>query len=74
MSDRPTRFVPEFTAEDIEDRAFCPALNRLVVTGHWAHGYELKRWYEAKETFATRVPARDHGLHLVIGREPGEDG
>ena len=78
VTDLPIRFVPEFTPEDVEDRAFCPVLNRAVVTGHWAHGHELRRWYAAKQAFADSVPKGFTRVLRLVGspmqREPGEDG
>lgn len=46
---RLVRFVPEETADGRSVRARIG--ERIVVRGHWAHGYELKRWYAAKEKF-----------------------
>jgi hypothetical protein len=77
VTDLPQRFVPDFTPEDVEERAFCPALNRVVVVGHWAHGYELRRWYAAKDKFAHSVPRKFRRLLELVQvptREPGEDG
>lgn len=75
VTDLPLRFVPDFTPEDTEERAFCPALNRLVVVGHWAHGQELRRWYLAKAGFASSAPAPyRHQVLALVTREPGEDG
>lgn len=70
----PLRFVPDFTPEDIEERAFCPALNRVVVVGHWAHGQELRRWHAAKQAFADSAPRPYRGVLALVSREPGEDG
>jgi hypothetical protein len=67
----PLRFVPDF-CNDMEERAFCPPLNHIVTTGHWAHGDELRRWYAAKQEFSQR-PAASRVLRL-LSREPGEDG
>jgi len=57
VSDRPIRFVPQFTPEDTDDRAIHPAKQRPVTTGHWAHGEELARWYRAKEAFYAKCDA-----------------
>lgn len=46
---RLVRFVPEDTADGRSVRARIG--DRVVVRGHWAHGFELKRWYAAKEQF-----------------------
>jgi hypothetical protein len=75
VTDRELRFVPEFTADDVEERAYCPPLGRVVVTGHWAHGIELARWYQARQRFIDAVPARyTRVLALLPSREPGEEG
>jgi len=78
-TDRPVRFVPDFTADDREERAFHPAKNQIVTVGHWAHGEELVRCYAARAQFygllgrsALRRMARP--LELVGGREPGQEG
>jgi hypothetical protein len=49
MSERPIRFVPEFDANDQDARGRIG--DRAVTRGHWAHGYELARWYLAREAF-----------------------
>jgi hypothetical protein len=74
VTNLPLRFVPDFMPDDVEERAFCPPLNRVVVVGHWAHGYELRRWYAAKDAFKRAAPARYRELVLVHVREPGEEG
>lgn len=49
ITDKPLRFVPEF---DARDRAVQMRLDdRVVTAGHWAHGAELARWYQAKGSF-----------------------
>lgn len=45
VDQKPVRFVPE--ARIVRD----PAGNRLVTAGHWAHGWELFRCYEAQAEF-----------------------
>ncbi len=77
---RAPRFVPDDLPDDTVARAFCPALNAIVVSGHWAHGDELARWYAARDAFAAAIPRR-RGLRVrrilaLIGasREPGEEG
>ena len=49
MDTQPMRFVPEFTAEDRE--RLLRDGDRIVTAGHWAHGWELARWYEARAFF-----------------------
>jgi hypothetical protein len=51
ISDKPLRFVPEFTADDADRKVFDPIGKREVTAGHWAHGAELARWYVARADF-----------------------
>ena len=47
-------------------------------TGRWLHGYELKRWYAARQHFYDDVAATTiktfAAIATVASREPGEDG
>jgi hypothetical protein len=77
VTHRPLRFVPD----DIDgalDRAIDTVRNRILVTGHWAHGEELARWYAARDAFFASVsrhtPIARALLVLVSTREPGEEG
>jgi hypothetical protein len=78
VTDRELRFVPTLVEDHSrEERAFHPRRRRLEVTGHWAHGDELARWYVAREAFFARAPRRGplaRVLALVGTREPGEEG
>lgn len=77
VTDKPLRFVPDFDADDREVTAYHPLWKREVVTGHWAHGDELARWYRAKEKFfATPIAPRVRTMLPVTlrDREPGEEG
>lgn len=47
VNEKPLRFVP---TED-EPMAMHPITGKLVTVGHWAHGFELFRWYDAKANF-----------------------
>ena len=58
------RFVPDFTDDDREERAFCPPKNRVVVVGHWAHGDELARWHAARDAFFALAIDRGHAKVL----------
>lgn len=49
VSEKPVRFVPEFTADDRERKVRDG--ERIVTAGHWAHGTELARYYKAKADF-----------------------
>ena len=54
VSEKPLRYVPE--VEDGADRVMKDPLgNRTITAGHWAHGWELHRWYEARGAFWNRV-------------------
>lgn len=49
MDDKPLRFVPtEDRYGDYEKRLIG---SREVLRGHWAHGFELARWYQARAVF-----------------------
>lgn len=52
------RFVPDFTAEDEPIHVHDPIKHRTVHRGHWAHGWELKRWYDAKTAFYESLTAK----------------
>ena len=75
MTHRPRRFVPD-EVNGVFDKAIDPVRNRVVVTGHWAHGDELARWYQAYETLFARAPRTPYGRAVLalVSREPGEDG
>lgn len=49
VTDKPLRFVPEVNADGTDAKALLG--DRVIVTGHWAHGAELARWYTAKQAF-----------------------
>jgi hypothetical protein len=77
VSDRPLRFVPD-EVNGVLDRAIDAVRNRVVVTGHWAHGPELGRWYDARAAFYASAPRRTpiaRALLVLVGpeREPGCD-
>jgi hypothetical protein len=77
VTHRPLRFVPDEIL-GVLDKALDTVRNRIVVTGHWAHGEELARWYVARDAFFACAPRRGpmaRALALIGGgREPGEDG
>jgi hypothetical protein len=76
MAEHALRFVPD-DVNGVLDRAIDPVRNRIVVTGHWAHGEELARWYVARDAFFTSAPRRSplgRALLVLVSREPGEDG
>jgi len=76
VTDRPLRFVPD-DVNGVLDRAIDTVRNRIVVTGHWAHGDELARWYAARDAFFASVPRHTpiaRALLVLVSREPGEEG
>ena len=54
VSEKPLRFVPEFTEADTDRKVLDPIGNRVVTAGHWAHGWELQRLYVARANFWNR--------------------
>jgi hypothetical protein len=79
LTDRPLRFVPEFTADDREERVWCDLKHAMVTAGHWAHGDELARWYAAHDAFfGQREPRIARFVRMVSTlygeREPGMEG
>jgi hypothetical protein len=74
VSDKPLRFVPDFLADDTEARAYHPTFGRVVTTGHWAHGDELRRWYVAKAAFMASAPAPYRRALQLVTRDVGEEG
>jgi hypothetical protein len=77
VTDRPIRFVPD-EVDGVLDTAIDTERNRIVVTGHWAHGDELARWYVARAAFFASAPRRGPVARVLafIGadRDPGEEG
>jgi hypothetical protein len=78
VADLPLRFVPD-EVDGTLDRAIDAVRNRVVVTGHWAHGDELARWYDARAAFYASAPRSRtpiaRALLVLVGpeREPGCD-
>ena len=69
-------FVPD-DVHGVLERAIDTVRNRVVVTGHWAHGDELARWYRARDTFFASAPRHTpiaRALLVLVAREPGEEG
>jgi hypothetical protein len=60
VSDKPLRFVPEFDEYDRDAHALLG--ERVITTGHWAHGAELAGYYRAKAEFYAKV-------HAMFGAE-----
>jgi hypothetical protein len=52
------RFVPDVGTDGSLERAWHPGKRQLVIAGHWAHGDELRRWYDARDHFQALVPRR----------------
>lgn len=64
---KPLRFVPETDGE--HDRMVRdPLRDRTVTAGHWAHGFELQRYYQAKGAFYAKCDAL--GFRPPMGDEP----
>lgn len=87
VDDRPLRYVPTLTPDgEREEHAFNPQRGVVETVGHWAHGEELRRYHEAKATFAAVLGQSrtvtglrvDRLVQLVEAttrdREPGEEG
>jgi hypothetical protein len=75
VANLPIRFVPTLWADGSDERAYNPRRQQVEIVGHWAHGEELRRWYDARAAFfehAKRFPAARKILSFV--REPGEEG
>lgn len=51
VNEKPLRFVPDFDDNGVEIRRRDPIGDRVVITGHWAHGWELFRTCEAEGVF-----------------------
>ena len=74
VDDRPLRFVPTTFGDGVEDIAYNPRAKRRQLTGHWAHGEELRAWYQACEQFNTAAQRSCLPRVIVYDREPGEEG
>lgn len=86
VSEKPLRFVPEFTPEDTDRKVRDSLKDRIVTAGHWAHGLELAGYYRSKAKFYTEFKAMvaRHAMApklfkkkkppLTIVREPGQEG
>ena len=64
VDDRPVRFVPTLATDDEEERAYNPRRDTIQIAGHWAHGLELLRWYQARAAFA-EIAATHRGLRAM---------
>jgi hypothetical protein len=49
VNDRQLRFVPDLRDDGETESAIDPTTNEVVMTGHWAHGRELSRWYATRD-------------------------
>jgi len=54
VTEKALRFVPDADADGADRRMKDPLADRHVVAGHWAHGWELQRWYRARADFYNR--------------------
>jgi hypothetical protein len=76
MADYALRFVPD-DVHGVLERAIDTVRNRIIVTGHWAHGDELARWYRARDMFFASAPRHTpiaRALLVLVSRDPGEEG
>ena len=80
---RPLRFVPDFTDQDRDEKAFCQPKQKTVTVGHWIHGADLERWYVARDAFFgaagqagvyANVLRRFGFTYRPPSREPGQEG
>lgn len=53
VSEQPLRFVPDYLDDGRDAQAMLG--DRIVTTGHWAHGDELKGYYAARNAFWYRM-------------------
>lgn len=67
VHEKPLRFVPEFNDDDTDRKVFNPAQNRVMTAGHWAHGAELFRLYDAQASFWNTCYER--GLMTPFGKK-----
>ena len=85
IHDRPIRFVPTLVSllGDDYEHAFNSRRNQVEVIGHWAHGDELARWYQARDRFFALAETMPRLGRLVMltrtilevgDREPGMEG
>jgi hypothetical protein len=72
----PLRFVPTHATFSEDERAFNPRRQAVQIVGHWAHGEELGRWYDARARFYASAPKRFRRVLALVGatREPGMEG
>lgn len=54
VSDKPLRFVPDVSADGSDLKVHDPIRDRIVTAGHWVHGHELARWYQARADLYNR--------------------
>lgn len=66
MDDKPLRFVPTEDRFGNYERRLLGS--REVVRGHWAHGFELARWYQARAGYY------EVALRLKLGNPLRGDG
>lgn len=74
VDDLPTRLVPTLLDGEGDERAYNPRRERMQIVGHWCHGAELRRWYDARDAFYALAATFPKVLQLVVNREPGQEG
>lgn len=79
---RRLRFVPTVDERTGETDQAIDARGQLVTPGHWAHGWELSRWYASHATYQKALRATEQGKAMpalseaeraTLVREPGSD-
>jgi hypothetical protein len=55
---KPLRFVPEVNPDGSDRKVKDAIRDRIVTAGHWAHGWELARYWQAKGEFYAKWHAR----------------
>ena len=66
----PLRFVPDMNDNDDTIVMKDPEGGRVITCGHWAHGQELRRWYDSKsQCFTAASDSLQRGAMRLIGKK-----
>jgi hypothetical protein len=74
VDDLAIRYVPTELLTGEPEVAYDARRQRTEVVGHWAHGEELRRWYEAHAVVIQKAVRFPRLVAVVASREPGEEG
>ncbi len=75
VSEKPRRYVPDEDATGAAVLARDLRTGRVVTRGHWAHGWALFRWYDARAQFYEDCLARGFRRQILTPRTtPRRDG